>query len=429
MQSPALIEQHKKSFTFIIFLCFVGLSLNSSIIPTIEFITSKRIAFVLLVTIFIALVPYGAMNSLTHMIRTKLNFITAFLLFQLTVWAIFVYIIQHTNTETEGLYFIFLAVMQLICFMIFVSISAYIDILFFFRLTIVFGLALFAFPLAFAFFAHELSGNMSMRFYLDDIVPEGINRYLNFLTVCISSALTVLILRKNQYKNLKFLSICVLIASILFFFITSSRQFLISSIAIFIVLYAFIGLTLTGMLRTIILSAFLFVCSLYLLNFLPDSAVQNLISRLTSTSFFGGDGNYDVAREFRYNEMLIMSYENPIFGVGPNGVYYFLGLKSDSAWLQIVAELGIFQSLIFIFLLIFIYWQLLVNYFYNVKIDRVYTGVYLAFATCFFINTAVLMFVNDIVLEMYFWLLIPICSAIVKKCQLKKFNRGRMCLS
>jgi hypothetical protein len=294
------------------------------------------------------------------------------------------------------------SLLQVISYVLFVGLLNFINREFFLTCWVYFTFCVLCFLLFLIHFEFNgvFENGYLIRNFLNDNVPQGLNRFLNGLSVLLILPLAIVMKVVRRSRVEFYLSMAILFMAVVIIMVSGARQFLLALILSFFFLVFINSNNYKDLVKK---SLYIFMAALFLsflvYHLVPSVALEFFISRSIETTneqlIQGSD------RIERYKLVYFISSQYPLFGIGAGGFYKEFGFYVDSGILQILVEQGLLH--LAIHLMIFC---MLIRYFFCVR--STLSTVSKMFISVFVVTFLVLNLFNELQLSYFMWLLIPL---------------------
>lgn len=248
----------------------------------------------------------------------------------------------------------------------------------------------------FLIFGIEGQGLYQIRGELNQVFPQGLNRFLNGFVFLWVIPIAV-------FHNFLPRSLVNLIASFMIFLIgamlliySGSRQYFLSVVILF-----FVAGLIDKKKGVYVIVSLLFLVAALIILLGPEleeiklQLYRRFVEVTVEQATLGSD------RFDRYDFMFSLLSNQPLWGVGPGGFFNITGLYPDSGILQYLTENGVLSFFVHIGIVLL----LILIFFFK---RNSYSGISKIIFSFFIINFFIQNFFNELFLEYYTWLILPL---------------------
>lgn len=381
----------------LVIVVFLGtlFNLNFAIFGLSESVTSVRIALLVSILIFFyyAIKYEGRISVL--LLKDKATF---WGLISVIVVAISLTISFFCNMEVGSFNYVLTAWLQVVLYFFFSVLLANEDKT---RLLNVFIVMIFVFvAILGGFFLSKIAGHglYQVRGELNEVLPQGLNRFLNGYVFLWVIPIGVLFGALPKSVMNIFVSVLVSLIGVLLLVYSGSRQYLIS-VFLLVFFASLIGERKSK--SVFILIVFLGTLFLIFGSLEFDGLKSQLYRRFVEVT--ADQSAYGSARLDRYGLMFLQLSDKPLTGLGPGGFVNVTGLYPDSGILQFLVENGV---ILFAIHMLFVFVTLAAIFLHYKDYSEISRLVFVFFV----VNFAVQNLFNELFLEYYTWLVLPLAA-------------------
>lgn len=392
-----MLSVSRSLISILVSIVFLGVlfNLNFSIFGFSEKITSVRLSFLLLLLVLVCcLVKKQGVADLS-ILKDRVSFLGLICVFVVAISLLISFLL---NSSKSNSFYVLSAWLQVFFFISFAVILAQEDkdrFVSFFVTVILLYVALLG-----VFFCLKVTGNglYQVRGQLDEMLPQGLNRFLNGYVLLWVIPISVLFGALPRNATNISASVLISLIGIALLAYSGSRQYLLGVFS-FIFGAVLISERKWKSASIIIALSMVFFLMFNVLGF--DEFKTQLYRRFFEVTIEQSSSGSD--RFYRYESVFLFIRDNPITGLGPGGFFNATGLYPDSGILQYLVENGVLLFSLHVASVFIVLLQIFIG------IGR-YSQVSALLLVFFVVNFFVQNFFNELFLEYYTWLVLPLAS-------------------